>query len=111
MAISDQDKPLESVPAASTLLYTAPTVLSARIMYAMVRNYSASAATLTVNIPQNGDSVANSNEYWEGVIQPGKQMSLYELVGRVLNTGDTIYLQSSVASALNVNFGIKEITS
>jgi len=111
MATTYKDRILEQVPATSTAIYTAPTVSSAHIMYATVHNESASSETLTINIVQSGSSVAVSNQYLSVDVGAGKSRVLYEIVGRVLMTGDAIYAVSTDASSLNLSMGIKEITS
>lgn len=110
MATSYEDYPLEQVPATSTLLYTAPSVVSSHIIYAAVHNGGSSTATLTLNIVQNGASVSVANQYYKKDVWPNETLSI-PIVGRVLNTGDTVYALASAASALSLNIGVKELTN
>ena len=111
MATTYKDRILEQVPTTSTAIYTTPTVSSAHIMYAIVHNESSASQTLTINIVQSGSSVTALNQYLKVAVKPGKSRVLYEIVGRILMTGDVVYAVSTDASSLNLNVGIKEITS
>lgn len=110
MANSFTDHVLESVGASSSLLYTTPTVESAKIIHMTCHNYSASNITLTINIVQSGGSVASSNEYFSEIIAAGETRSIYELIGSIFSTGDLVYAVASSASSVNLKMGVKEIT-
>lgn len=112
MAITYIDKILEQVPATSTAVGVGiGTVEYAKIVYAACHNESAANVILTVNIVQSGGSAGLTNRYVYKTIPAGKTVVLYEIVGRVMATGDAIYATASAASALNLSIGVKEVTS
>jgi hypothetical protein len=111
MAISFETALLEQVPTSSTSAYSTPSVSSAHVIYAAVHNEGSTASTLTLNVVRSGGSAAVTNQYIKQTIQPNQTIPLTGVVGRCLNTNDTIYALSSVADSLNLAINIKEITA
>jgi hypothetical protein len=66
-------------------------------------NYSASAATLSVNVVTALDNPGNANLIVKTVsIQPGQTYLFPELVGQVLTPGGFISTLASASSAINI---------
>jgi hypothetical protein len=66
-------------------------------------NYSASAATISVNLVPSGGSVGNSNLIRKAkTLLPSEVYTFPELVGQVLDTGDFISTVAGTASAINI---------
>lgn len=114
MAVKYLDKHLEQVTTSATTLYTAPNTssfTSSQIQSARVYNATTANVTLTVNLVQFGESVADSNIYLgPKQIYPQRGNPLSDLVGLVLQAGDFISVKSDTASSLNLKLGIKEIS-
>ena len=92
-------------------IYTAPTNTTGIVTFANCTNESASSATFTVHIVQSGASLADTNIYADAKpVGPGRTKLVTEILGSVLATGDFIIAFGSVADALNLKLGIKEIT-
>lgn len=111
MTINYIDAVKEPLPAASTLIYTTPSVNDARIVSCIVRNTSTANVSITVNIVQSGDSAGVTNEYVSRPIAAKTTPVLSEIIGSVLKTGDKIYSTAGTANALNLKVGIKETTT
>lgn len=66
-------------------------------------NYSASAATLSVNLVASLDNPSNANLVVKAVtLQPGQTYLFPELIGHVLLNGGTISTLASAATAINI---------
>ena len=94
------------VPAADTLLYTAPALTQARVIKAVVTNDTTTVATLTIHQGTAGDdtlllnarSIGNKETY-----------QLVELVGVVLEAGETLRGEASVATQLTLRIDVVEV--
>jgi hypothetical protein len=74
-------------------------------------NYSASAATISVNLVTVSLSAANSNLITKTkTLQPSEVYTFPELVGQVLNPGDFISTIAGTASAINMRVSGREVT-
>lgn len=66
-------------------------------------NYSASPATLSVNLVTSAGSAGNSNLITKTkTLLPSEVYTFPELVGQVLNTGDFISTVAGTATAINI---------
>jgi hypothetical protein len=74
-------------------------------------NYSASAATISVNLVTLAGSAGNSNLITKTkTLQPSEVYTFPELVGQVLNSGDFISTIAGTASAINMRVSGREVT-
>lgn len=91
-----------AVPATSTLAATAGTNVREKIISALVANITANPATFTLHIVASGGSVGSTNMVLPAIVIPEyESVSLYQIIGQVLEPGDSIYVLSGTASALN----------
>ena len=66
-------------------------------------NYSATAATLSINLVTLGGSAGNLNLVTKTKsLQPAEVYTFPEIVGQVLNSGDFISTVAGTASAINI---------
>lgn len=66
-------------------------------------NYSASAATISVNLVTNGGSAGNDNLIVKTkTLQPSETYTFPEIVGHVLNKGGFISTIAGTGSAINI---------
>jgi hypothetical protein len=74
-------------------------------------NYSATAATLSVNIVTSGDTAGNQNLIVKTkTIQPGATYTFPEIVGHYLETGGFISTAASAATSINIRVSGREFT-
>ena len=74
-------------------------------------NYSASAATISVNLVTVAGSAGNQNLITKTkTLQPSEVYTFPELVGQVLNPGDFISTLAGTASAINMRVSGREVT-
>ena len=93
-----------------TTQYTAVNV-SAIIDKFTATNYSASAATLSVNLVTQFDSSGNQNLIIKAkTLLPSETYTFPELVGHVLQPGGFISTIASAASAINIRSSGREIS-
>ena len=93
-----------------TTQYTATNV-SAIIDKFTATNYSASAATLSVNLVTQFDSSGNQNLIIkQKTLLPSETYTFPELVGHVLQAGGFISTLASAASAINIRSSGREIS-
>lgn len=93
-----------------TAQYTATNV-TAVIDKFTATNYSAAAATMSVNLVSASDSAGNQNLIVKTkTLQPGETYLFPELVGQVLKTGGSISTLAGTASAINIRCSGREIT-
>ena len=93
-----------------TTQYTATNV-SAIIDKFTATNYSASAATLSVNLVTQFDSSGNQNLIIKNkTLLPSETYTFPELVGHVLQPGGFISTIASAASAINIRSSGREIS-
>ena len=102
--------PPTNVAAAQTTQYTAVNV-TAIIDKCTVTNYSASAASVSLNLVTSGSSTASSNLLLQNkTLQPGETYTCPEVVGHVLAAGGYISAIASVALAINLRVSGREVT-
>jgi hypothetical protein len=66
-------------------------------------NYSATAATLSVNLVTSGGTAGNDNLVTKlKSLQPGEVYTFPEIVGQVLNSGGFISTIAGTATAINI---------
>lgn len=93
-----------------TTYYTAAGV-TAIIDKFTATNYSASAATLSVNLVTGGDTAGNQNLITKTkTLQAGETYTFPELVGQALMSGGFISTIAGTASAINIRVSGREIT-
>ena len=93
-----------------TTQYTAQNV-SAIIDKFTATNYSASAATLSVNLVTQFDSSGNQNLIIKAkTLLPSETYTFPELVGHVLQAGGFISTLASAASAINIRSSGREVS-
>ena len=74
-------------------------------------NYSASAATISVNLVTTSGSAGNLNLITKTkTLQPTEVYTFPELVGQVLNPGDFISTIAGTATAINMRVSGREVT-
>ena len=75
-------------------------------------NYSALAATISVNLVTAAGSAGNSNLITKTkTLQPSETYTFPEIVGQVLGPGDFISTLAGTISAINIRANGREITS
>ena len=94
--------PSKTAEAAQTTQYTS-TAVTTIIDKFTATNYSASAATLSVNLVTSLDNPGNANLLVKTVsIQPGQTYLFPELIGHVLLNGGYISTIAGTATAINI---------
>jgi hypothetical protein len=94
--------PSKTAEAAQTTQYTS-TAVTTIIDKFTATNYSASAATLSVNLVTSLDNPGNANLVVKTVsIQPGQTYLFPELIGHVLLNGGYISTIAGTATAINI---------
>jgi hypothetical protein len=74
-------------------------------------NYSAAAATISVNLVTNGDTAGNQNLITKTkTLQPAEVYTFPELVGQVLNPGGFISTIAGTAASINIRVSGREVT-
>lgn len=102
--------PGKTVEATQTTQYTANNV-TAIIDKFTATNYSATAATISVNLVTTAGSAGNINLITKTkTLQPSEVYTFPELVGQVLNPGDFISTIAGTASAINMRVSGREVT-
>ena len=87
--------------AAATAFTVGSTVTRFRIDHAVVVNYTATAATFTLYILQNGETAGNQYKRYDAISIPANEtVSLFDIIGEVIETGGTVNCFSGTASAL-----------
>jgi len=103
----------EQVTDSDVSIYTAPSASnfeSAHIVYGNCVNEGSINTELTINIVQNGGSVAVTNRYFPPkTIFSTRTDPLTSIIGATLKSGDFINSIGSLASNLNLKLTIKEI--
>jgi hypothetical protein len=108
MTTGYKDKPVEQLPISTTQVYLTPTVKSAHIISATATNITTSTATIYVTVTKSGGSAAL---YIERQVAAKQDLVLNGIINRVLTTGDTVDAYADTASAINLDMGVKEITT
>ena len=102
--------PGKTVEAAQTTQYTATNV-TAIIDKFTATNYSATAATISVNLVTTSYSAGNNNLITKTkTLQPAEVYTFPELVGQVLSPGDFISTIAGTASSINMRVSGREVT-
>ena len=74
-------------------------------------NYSASSATISVNLVTSAGSAGNTNLITKTkTLQASEVYTFPELVGQVLGSGDFISTLAGTASAINIRVSGREVT-
>lgn len=102
--------PAKTVENTQTTQYTA-TGVTTIIDKFTATNYSATAATISVNLVTVSGSAGNDNLITKTkTLQPAEVYTFPELVGQVLNPGDFISTIAGTASAINMRVSGREVT-
>ncbi len=102
--------PAKTVENTQTTQYTA-TGVTAIIDKFTATNYSATAATISVNLVTVAGSAGNNNLIIKTkTLQPAEVYTFPELVGQVLGIGDFISTIAGTASAINMRVSGREVT-
>jgi hypothetical protein len=102
--------PAKLVVAAQTTQYTA-TGVTAIIDKFTATNYSATAATISVNLVTVSGSAGDLNLITKTkTLQASEVYTFPELVGQVLGIGDFISTAASTGSAINMRVSGREVT-
>ena len=102
--------PGKTVENVQTTQYTATNVTTIVDKFTAT-NYSASAATISVNLVTVAGSAGNINLITKTkTLQPSEVYTFPELVGQVLNPGDFISTIAGTASAINMRVSGREVT-
>ena len=102
--------PAKTAENSQTTQYTASGV-TAIIDKFTATNYSASAATISVNLVTSGGSAGNDNLIVKTkTLQPSETYTFPEIAGHILNTGDSISTLGSLAASMNFRVSGREIS-
>ena len=102
--------PAKTVENSQTTQYTA-TGVTAIIDKFTATNYSATAATISVNLVTVAGSAGNNNLITKTkTLQPAEVYTFPELVGQVLGIGDFISTIAGTASSINMRVSGREVT-
>ena len=102
--------PAKIAEATQTTQYTA-TGVTAIIDKFTATNYSATAATISVNLVTSADTAGNQNLITKTkTLQPSETYTFPELVGHVLAPGGFISTIAGTATAINVRASGREVT-
>lgn len=103
--------PSKILESAQTTQYTA-TGVTAIIDKMTATNYSAAAATISVNLVTSADTAGNQNLVTKTkTLQAGEVYTFPEIVGQVLNPGDFISAIAGTATAISLRVSGREITA
>ena len=92
----------KTAESAQTTQYTSTNVTTI-IDKLTATNYSAAAATISVNLVTSGGSAGNDNLIVKAkTLQPSETYTFPEIVGQTLLTGDFISTIAGTASAINI---------
>ena len=102
--------PGKTVEDVQTTQYTATNVTTIIDKFTAT-NFSALAATISVNLVTVAGSAGNQNLITKTkTLQPSEVYTFPELVGQVLNPGDFISTLAGTASAINMRVSGREVT-
>jgi len=102
--------PAKTVENTQTTQYTATNVTTIIDKFTAT-NYSASAATISVNLVTTAGTAGNTNLVTKTkTLQPSEIYTFPELVGQVLGSGDFISTIAGTASAINMRVSGREVT-
>ncbi len=96
--------------ATQTTQYTATNVTTIIDKFTAT-NYSATAATISVNLVTNGDTSGNQNLITKTkTLQAAEVYTFPELVGQVLNPGGFISTIAGTAASINIRVSGREVS-
>ena len=102
--------PAKTAEASQTRQYTATNVTTIIDKFTAT-NYSASAATISVNLVTASGTAGNDNLITKArTLQPSEVYTFPELVGQVLSPSAFISTLAGTASAINIRVSGREIT-
>lgn len=102
--------PAKTAENTQTTQYTATNV-TAIVDKFTATNYSATAASISVNLVTSGGSAGNDNLITKTkTLQPSEVYTFPELIGQVLASGGFISTLASAASSINIRVSGREIT-
>ena len=102
--------PAKTAEASQTTQYTA-TGVTTIIDKFTATNYSASAATISVNLVTSADTAGNQNLIVKTkTLAPAETYTFPEIVGQVLAPGGFISTIAGTASAINIRASGREVT-
>jgi len=102
--------PAKIAEATQTTQYTA-TGVTTIIDKFTATNYSASAATISVNLVTGGDTAGNANLITKAkTLQPAETYTFPELVGQVLMPSGFISTIAGTASSINIRSSGREVS-
>ena len=102
--------PAQTANNSQSTVYTA-TGVTAIIDKFTATNYSASAATISVNLVTGGGTAGNNDLIVKTrTLQAGETYTFPELVGHVLRPGGFISTLAGTASAINIRVSGREVT-
>jgi len=102
--------PAKIVESTQTTQYTANGVTTIIDKFTAT-NYSATAATISVNLVTTSGSAGNANLITKTkTLQPSEVYTFPELVGQVLNAGDFISTIAGTATAINMRVSGREVS-
>ncbi len=102
--------PAKTAESAQTTQYTATNVTTIIDKFTAT-NYSATAATISVNLVTVSGSAGNDNLIVKSkTLQPAETYTFPELVGQVLASGGFISTIAGTATAINIRASGREIT-
>ena len=102
--------PAKIVESTQTTQYTANGVTTIIDKFTAT-NYSATAATISVNLVTTSGSAGNANLITKTkTLQPAEVYTFPELVGQVLNAGDFISTIAGTATAINMRVSGREVS-
>ena len=102
--------PAKTAENSQTTQYTA-TGVTAIIDKFTATNYSAAAATISVNLVTSADTAGNQNLIVKTKsLQPAETYTFPELVGQILAPGGFISTIASAATSINIRASGREIT-
>ena len=102
--------PAKIAEATQTTQYTANGVTTIIDKFTAT-NYSASAATLSVNLVTVSGSAGNANLITKTkTLQPAEVYTFPEIVGQVLGAGDFISTIAGTATSINIRASGREVT-
>lgn len=102
--------PAKIAEATQTTQYTANGVTTIIDKFTAT-NYSATAATISVNLVTVAGSAGNANLITKTkTLQPSEVYTFPEIVGQVLNPGDFISTIAGTATSINIRASGREVT-
>ena len=102
--------PAQTINNTQTTMYTA-TGVTAILDKFTATNYSAAAATISVNLVTAGGTASNNDLIVKTkTLQPSETYTFPELVGHVLNPGGFISTIAGTASAINIRVSGRVVT-